>query len=168
MRQRPTVRVLLLGPDDRILLIRFHDRRLNDAKVFWATVGGGLDPGEGVVEGALREVREETGLTDVVLGPIVWTDDVVIMVDGEPLFFHEQYIVARTATTALSSAEWTELEREAITELRWWTVEEIRNATEQVYPEMLADWLPDILTGNYPPEVRAIPRPEHQRRAPGD
>jgi 8-oxo-dGTP pyrophosphatase MutT (NUDIX family) len=158
MRERPTVRVLLLGPDDRILLIRFHDRRLNDAKVFWATVGGGLDPGEGVVDGALREIREETGLTDVTLGPVVWKDDVVIVVDGEPLFFREQYIVARTDTTTLSSDEWTDLEREAITELRWWTVEEIREATEQVYPELLADWLPEIIAGKYPAEPRVILR----------
>lgn len=159
MRQRPTVRVLLLGPDDRILLIRFHDPRLNGSKVFWATVGGGLDAGESVIDGALREIREETGLTDVTLGPVVWKDDVMIVVDREPVYFREQYIVARTVSTVLSFEAWTELEREAITEMRWWTVEEIRGSTEQIYPELLADWLPDIIAGRYPKEIREIPRP---------
>ncbi|HEY1708634.1 MAG TPA: NUDIX domain-containing protein, partial [Rhizomicrobium sp.] len=123
MRERPTVRVLLLGPDKRILLIRFHDLRLNGAKVFWATVGGGLDPGESVAEGALREIAEETGLTDVTLGPTVWKDDVVIVaMDGEPYFFRETYIVAFAKTTALTFEGWTDVEREVIKDMRWFTV----------------------------------------------
>ena len=167
MRQRPTVRVLLLDPDDRILLLRFHDARLNGSKVFWATVGGGLDPGEGLVEGALREIREETGLTDIELGPVVWKDDVVIVVDGEPVFFREQYIVARTHSVSLSSAEWTDLEKSVITTVRWWTVDEIRNAEEQIYPELLGEWLPEILSGTYPDPPREIPRTADQRPRAG-
>ncbi len=166
MRERPTVRVLLLAPDSRVLLIRFHDARLNGATVFWATVGGGLDPGESLAEGALREIREETGLSNITLGPVVWNDDVVIVVDGEPVFFREQYIVAWTAETNLTFEGWTELEREVIKDMRWWTVAEIAAATEQVYPEVLAQWLPDILARKYPAEVREIPRAEHERREP--
>jgi 8-oxo-dGTP pyrophosphatase MutT (NUDIX family) len=166
MRERPTVRVLLLGPDKRILLIRFHDDRLNGAKVFWATVGGGRDPGESVTDAALREIREETGLTDVTLGPVVWWDDVVITVDGEPVFFRETYIVAHAPTTELTFDGWTDLEREVIKDMRWFTVPEIKAATEQVYPEVLAAWLPDILAGNYPDQPYWIPREAHERAAP--
>src|SRR5262245_58297406 len=128
MRERPTVRVLLVGPDNRLLLLRFDDPRCNKAKPFWATVGGGLDADESVEQGALREIREETGLTEVELGPVVWRDDVVIVTDDIPLFFHETYIVARTRATVLTREGWTELEREVISDMRWWTVAEIRQS----------------------------------------
>lgn len=166
MRERPTVRVLLIGPDKRILLIRFHDARLNGAQVFWATVGGGRDPGESIADAALREIREETGLTDVTLGPAVWRDDVVITVDGEPIYFRETYVVAHAPTTELTFDGWTGLEREVIKDMRWFTVTEIAAATEQVYPEILVAWLPDILAARYPAEPYWIPREAHERAAP--
>ncbi|MBI1329995.1 MAG: NUDIX domain-containing protein [Alphaproteobacteria bacterium] len=158
MRERPTVRVLLLGPDNRLLLIRFEDKRLNKGRVFWATVGGGLENGEDVLTGARREIAEETGITDAELGPVVWLDDVVIDIAGESVFFREQYIVARTARTDFDFSGWTELEREVIKDIRWFTVDDIRASTERIYPDVLADWLPDILGGIFPPEPKWIPR----------
>jgi len=163
MRERPTVRVLLIGPDGRILLMRFHEPRMNGGRPFWATVGGGLDPGESVQAGALRETLEETGLSDIALGPVVWKDDVVIAYDGEPFFFRETYIVAHTRSTELAFDGWSELERSAIKDARWWTVAEIAAEKEDVYPEILADWLQDILAGRYPAEPRLIPRRPDQR-----
>src|SRR5690348_8278606 len=113
MRERNTVRVLLIGPDKRILLLRFHEPRMNGGVPFWATVGGGVDPGESVADAALREIREETGLSDVTLGPIVWADDVVIVFDREPWFFHETYVVAHARDVTLNRDGWTELEQQA-------------------------------------------------------
>jgi len=166
MRERPTVRVLLIAPDKRILLFRFHDPRLSGATVFWATVGGGIDPGESVAAAALREIREETGLADVTLGPTVWQDDHVIAIDQEPVLFRETYIVAFAAITTLTVDRWTDLEREVIREMRWFTAGEITTCTEQVYPEILAEWLPDILGERYPAALREIPRAPHERLAP--
>ena len=166
MRERPTVRVLLIAPDKRILLFRFHDPRLSGPTVFWATVGGGIDPGESVTEAALREIREETGLANVTLGPAVWQDDHVIAIDGEPMAFRETYIVAFAPTTTLVADGWTDLERDVIKDTRWFTVEEIMACPEQVYPEVLAEWLPDILADRYPGALREIPRDERERAAP--
>jgi ADP-ribose pyrophosphatase YjhB (NUDIX family) len=62
---RPAVRVMLLDPADRVLLVRWHfpdqpaDRGPRDV---WGTPGGGIEAGESHPEAVLRELREETGL----------------------------------------------------------------------------------------------------------
>jgi len=41
----------------------------------------------------------------------------------------------------LAGKHWTELEREVMTDHRWWSQVELRAATEQVWPEDLDDML---------------------------
>lgn len=48
---------VILDSDGRVLLVRHTYAELN-----WEIPGGASDPGESVVETAIREVREETGL----------------------------------------------------------------------------------------------------------
>src|SRR5712691_11511536 len=62
---RPAGRVILLDPDDRVLLMRYDDGPPNG--VHWCTPGGGLNAGEDYASGALRELTEETGWADITL-----------------------------------------------------------------------------------------------------
>ena len=170
MRERPTARVVLLDGEDRLLLMRGRLPDAPEGPDFWFTVGGGLEPGETLEEGALREAREETGLTDLVLGPVVWRDETILR-DATliPHRFRQRYIVARTAGGELSRAGWQALEHRLIDELRWWTLEELRATTDTVYPIGLAELLADVLAGRIAVEplliatpegpVRPIPRP---------
>lgn len=158
MRERPTVRVLLIRPDKRLLLIRYEDPRvLPKFRHFWATVGGAMEPEETTEQAALREIEEETGLRDVKLGPVVWYGEPVIPINDEPIQFREYYIVAYTDDTPLTNDKWTELERSTIREMRWWAHAEIAASKDRIFPFVLAEWLPEILEEKYPHKVRKIP-----------
>src|SRR5580698_1141039 len=65
---RQGVRAVVLDDDDRILLVHFEfpDWTL------WATPGGGIEPGETYESAIRRELKEEVGLFDVNLGPVIW------------------------------------------------------------------------------------------------
>jgi ADP-ribose pyrophosphatase YjhB (NUDIX family) len=58
--------VVVLDPDGRVLLFRYDDPP--PMGVHWSTPGGGIEPGETPRQGAARELQEETGWEDVVLG----------------------------------------------------------------------------------------------------
>jgi 8-oxo-dGTP pyrophosphatase MutT (NUDIX family) len=169
MRIRHTARVLLLDPEDRILL--WKGRLSGDPRPFWGTIGGEREAGESVLEAAAREIVEETGLTDAELGPIAWTGESLIPFGpgGETLHFKEAYVVAHTRGGPLSDAGWTQDERELLDELRWWSLDELRAADEVVYPIGLSELLPDVLAGRIAATpllihttegpVRPVPRP---------
>lgn len=150
MRRRVTARVLLLDPQDRILLLR---GRFEGAKEpFWFTVGGGVEAGESIAEAAVREVLEETGFSDVLFGPVIWRRESVIpaMDTKEPLLFEENYVVGRTAGGEPSRAGWNDLERRLVDDIRWWSVEALELAQEAIWPRGLAGILPRILAGETP------------------
>lgn len=161
MRTRPTARVVLLDPEHRVLLLR---GRLPDAPQgpdFWFTVGGGLEAEETFEAAALREVREETGLVDVAIGPLIWRDEVVLSdATLTPMLFQQRYYLARTAGGPLSRAGWQALEHELVDELRWWTLTELRATAATVYPIGLAELLVDVLAGRIAAEPLLIATPE--------
>lgn len=158
MIERIAARVLLIGPSDRLLLLRGEGGPVAGPARFWFTVGGGLEPGESLTEAARREVAEETGLTDVQFGPAVWYSEQALIWNGAPALFRETFIVARCASETLSDSAWTELEREMIREWRWWSVAELAATGEVIYPQGLANLLPGLIAGRYPAEPLVIAR----------
>ena len=69
---RTTARVLPVSPDGAVLLLQEQDPA-HPGITWWGTVGGAVAPGESLVEGAVRELREETGLVagaEQLTGPV--------------------------------------------------------------------------------------------------
>ncbi len=110
---------VVVHPPTRRVLLRWHERMQA-----WLQVGGHADPGEvDPLTIALREAREETGLTDLA----VWPDARIVQVavvpvpagNGEPEHEHADLRYA----LATAAPERVRPENEAAT-LAWLTVDE--------------------------------------------
>lgn len=147
MRARPSSRLLVVDAEGRLLLFRFQNTTGPLAgQDFWATPGGGLDPGESFEDAAKRELFEETGFRIDDPGPQVARREFVLRLhDGEEVMADERFYLVRMADTVLSREGWTELERRTMTDHRWWTPDELRHAEPQIWPEDLADILASTL-----------------------
>lgn len=154
--ERPTARVLLLDRANRILLLKGRLPSAPERPGAWFTVGGGVEAGETIVEAAAREIREETGIDDAVIGPVVWVREGVMKMT-EPMLFRECYLVARCHGVEPSREGWNAMERELIDDIRWWTLGDLHATTERVFPPGLARRLPPILEGRFPAEPERIP-----------
>ena len=134
---RLTSRVLLFDRDGRILL--FLTTAPDTSGVArWITPGGGVDPGESQHEGALRELREETGLILDDLGEPVWTHDFAVTWDAaDHDTGHAEFYTAIVDRFEPSDAEWTDDERVDVLAHRWWTADELDQSGEPFEPAEL-------------------------------
>ncbi len=139
MRARPSARLLVVDLEGRVLLFRFAPA---EGAAFWATPGGELEPGETFAAAAIRELREETGLAVHNPGPEVARRQCALpMPSGETAWADERFFLIRIEAFDPGRDGWTDVEREVMTEHRWWTREALRATTDQVWPEDLAAML---------------------------
>ena len=150
MEERHTARLLLVDPDRRVLLMRIafgHDAEPGSAgtEELWVTLGGRIEPGESVLSAAERELREETGIVDADVGPRVWYGEQVLEINGVPWLLKENFVLARCASSAFTDAGWTTEERQAIVQMRWWSLGELATTSKTIKPPTLATMLGELL-----------------------
>ncbi|MEE2032736.1 NUDIX hydrolase, partial [Rhodococcus chondri] len=162
-RLRTSARVVLFDEGGRVLLLRGHDPAVPDAH-FWFTIGGAVEPGETLLDAAVREIAEETGLEVNrvrVSGPM-WRRVAVFPFNGEVLHSEEMFFAAQAPAFSPDSNGFTELERRMRLEHRWFEIGEVQDlllSGEPLYPQELPHLLVEareIATGRRVPEVRAI------------
>jgi 8-oxo-dGTP pyrophosphatase MutT (NUDIX family) len=147
---RQGVRALVLDPDDRVLLVRFVNPETGEE--FWATPGGGLDPGEELEDGLRRELREETGLEHAEIGPVVWTRRHVFPWAGKTLDQSERIALVRTpAFEPRPGLSAEQLVDEGVHELRWWTLGELEASGANFAPRRIVRFLRQLLEEGPPP-----------------
>ncbi|HEY2579470.1 MAG TPA: NUDIX domain-containing protein [Streptosporangiaceae bacterium] len=130
-------RVIVLDPDDRVLLLRYDDPP--PAGVHWATPGGGLNPGESYADAAGRELTEETGWDDVELLSEVHRHPRLIIHSGRILCQYERLFLARTGRVRRELGDVAAMHvSDGIAAWRWWTLAELDTTDEVVWPRGLA------------------------------
>jgi len=145
---RPAVRAVVLDADDRILLTRFENPVTH--AVWWATAGGGVDEGESEEAALRRELREEAGLADVEIGPVVWTRESVFAWDRRLLHQRERIHLVRV--DAHEPKPTIDVAAEGVTDVRWWSLDELAASDERLVPRDLAPRLRELLRDGPPRE----------------
>ena len=156
---RHSIKIILLNETDELLLMHIDDPQTKgvgeDYKgPFWTMIGGQIEPGETVLEASARELFEETGISgkDINFGPIVWFGEYDLILYGTPTHIKQQFIVARTKQKTPSLANLTQAEAKIVKQLAYFSLHDIINSDEIIYPILLPDYLPDIIAGKYPEE----------------
>lgn len=158
LRIRQAARGLVIDDDGRVLLVRFDFPPRPDRPVVatvWATPGGGIDAGESAVQALKRELIEEIGLHDPVIGPHLWDRLHIVpfvngLFDGQRERCH--LIRVPTGFEPAPMFSWEQLNAEHVMEIRWWGLGELREAGIVTAPRQLVDLLDQLVQHGPPPE----------------
>ena len=116
---------------DAVLLVRYRD--CDNGETYLVAPGGGLEDDENVVQAIVREVKEETGIT-VRPTRVIAIEDLV----DTNIKMIKVWMVCEFVEGEVHKTEEAEIEK--ITEVAWFTHDQLAN--EVVYPSVLMqhDW----------------------------
>lgn len=139
-RIRRAVRVILVDDRDRLLLFEDSDPGVPGV-TWWATPGGGMDPGETERQTAVREVAEETGCVlreEDLVGPLARRRAVHGYSD-QILDQDEPFYLAVVSAFEIDISAHTEEEKFTLQGHRWWTRADLESTRAWIWPARLLD-----------------------------
>jgi 8-oxo-dGTP pyrophosphatase MutT (NUDIX family) len=153
MLKRQAVRAVLLTPQSEVLLLRIHEPGDN-RYFFWITPGGGIEPGESSEEGLHRELQEELGLEDFVLGPLVWRRQHTFNWGDLRMCQYEEFHIAHVERfePRMSDA----VEAKILDRFCWWPLDELTKINEPLVPTSLVEIVKHYLADGAPRETLAL------------
>jgi len=135
-RQRRTAVRLIVSAGDAVLLLRY-DRDESSGGPFWLPSGGAVESGETHEQAASRELLEETGLS-VEVGSRLWDLRVEFPAGDLLIDQTERHFLTELGVKNLKLRNITS---EPIAAHRWWTLSELSDTNQVIYPEGLLDSL---------------------------
>lgn len=126
------VRVFVLDPEDRVLLVKTRNKKAGD--FYWIVPGGIIEKGEYSKDAAIREVKEETGL-QISINRMIWAEEGKND-NGEVGFIH--YFLGEVVAGEKTIGFDPELEphEQKILDVEYLSRDEIKSLP-YVYPEVL-------------------------------
>lgn len=159
--RRRSARVLLFDEMDRVLLLKFHvDPDVPESGHGWCTPGGGVEDGETLAEAAVRELREETGLSVAVesLGSkVAETSGYADLGWAKGIFQDDFFHLRITAHHQVDISGQEAHERKYHAGHRWWTIGELATSSDTIYPCGLAELAADLVAGRMSPHPVRLP-----------
>ena len=158
MRTRNVARVVAINPDNEVLLLQYRQERSLDPEQpelleYWVPPGGSLNSGESFEEAAVRELEEETGIRVTDPGSWVWTRGLKLRVEDEDRLQVERYYMIRVfQPDSLRNST----PDEEIADIRWWSLNSLRESDAVFFPDTLAELVEPLLGGVLPPEPLEI------------
>jgi 8-oxo-dGTP pyrophosphatase MutT (NUDIX family) len=153
---RHAARLVVLSPERRVLLfdtevLTAEDPLRPNTTRFWNTPGGGVEAGETFEQTALRELREETGITASLIGPCVWTSNRVLCFDdGRRMRFRERFFLVEAPSEEADISQLFGDEADWIKGYRWWSADEIEASDDTFCPGHIAALVRDLAEGRVP------------------
>ena len=139
--RREATRVAVIDADRRVLLLHTHDPHRSDSEV-WELPGGGLQEGEIPVDGARRELYEETGIVADEFGPRLGVVETDFEFAGRRYRQRETifslYVEREECAPAALEAG---VERAAHLGHEWVPIAELRERRLRLHPRQLPDLL---------------------------
>jgi 8-oxo-dGTP pyrophosphatase MutT (NUDIX family) len=150
--ERNVIRVVMLDAADHVLLLQTRDLGNPAFGTSWELPGGGLEPGETYKEAAVRELREETGISvdPARVTKPTWRRDVEYTYRGERRLQHELVTLVRLVEAApeVEDKQRVAFESQDHFGHRWWAVDEIACSDQRFYPRRLPTLLRLFLAGD--------------------
>ncbi len=104
-----------------------------------------MEEGETIEAAAIRETAEETGVRIGDPGPPVLSRRFQWVFEGTAYDQEETYFLVRTPSLVIAQEGWTDVEKAAVVDHRWWSLEDLRRTSDVVHPEDLPRLLERLL-----------------------